>query len=120
MDGIEGDVVAGAGQENKAPDEAGKAVKQRDWLAEILLNATSDRRRINSIRLPDEPDFKDRPPRVDSQHFQTFVGGLMDQFGDKLEEAERKKKEELRAKGLEPIDETASRHEMNKVHTWSS
>ena len=97
-----------------------KRSEKRDWLAEILLNATSERRRINSIKLPDEPDFKDRPARVDEGQFQISVGTLLGEFGDKLERAEKERQAEIKEKGNEAVDETAAIRGSNSVHTWSS
>ena len=104
----------------KKQDAAGKKPEKRDWLAEILLNATSERRRINSIKLPDEPDFQDRPSRVDDGQFQSSVGSLMSEMGDKIERAEKEKQAEIKEQGVEPVDETAAIRGSNSVHTWSS
>lgn len=110
----------GAGRTMKKREAAEKKPEKRDWLAEILLNATSERRRINSIKLPDEPDFQDRPSRVDDGQFQSSVGHLMSEVGDKIERAEQEKQAEIKEKGVEPVDETAAIRGSNSVHTWSS
>lgn len=110
----------GTGRTMKKQDAAGKKPEKRDWLAEILLNATSERRRINSIKLPDEPDFQDRPSRVDDGQFQSSVGSLMSEMGDKIERAEKEKQAEIKEQGVEPVDETAAIRGSNSVHTWSS
>ena len=101
-------------------EAAEKKLGKRDWLAEILLHATSERRRINSIKLPDEPDFRDRPSRVDDGQFQLSVGSLMSEMGDKIERAEKEKQAEIKEQGVEPVDETAAIRGSNSVHTWSS
>lgn len=110
----------GTGRTMKKQSAGEKKPEKRDWLAEILLNATSERRRINSIKLPDEPDFQDRPSRVDDGQFQSSVGNLMSEVGDKIERAEKEKQAEIKAKGVEPVDETAAIRGSNSVHTWSS
>ncbi len=66
-------------------DTGDDKLEKRDWLAEILLNATSERRKINSIKLPGEPDFKEKASRVDNQRFSSSVGDLLDRVGDKID-----------------------------------
>ncbi len=69
-------------------DTGEKMPEKRDWLAEILLNATSERRKINSIKLPGEPDFKEKAARVDNQQFSSSVGDLLGRVGEKIDSLE--------------------------------
>ncbi len=102
--------------ENEAGDNK---LEKRDWLAEILLNATSERRKINSIKLPGEPDFKEKAIRVDNQRFSSSVGDLLGRVGDKID-SQPTAAPPLPAKKKGDADNDDHLRGTSPVRTWSS
>ena len=62
-----------------------------DWLDNLLLTATSERKKIQAIELPDEPTYEEPPPRVDQKDFGASVKSLMKEHGKNIEKAEAEK-----------------------------
>ena len=91
--------------------------KKRDWLAEILLNATKDRKKINSIKLPGEPDYKEKPVRVDDASFGSSVGNLLGRYNEKLE-SEAPKDKDKKQDGSGWKEEDKPRAGINRPHDY--
>lgn len=92
-------------------------IEKRDWLAEILLNATTDRKRINSIKLPGEPDYQEKPVRVDSGAFTSSVGNLLNRYTGKLE-SEKPRPEKKDEGWKASIEDRKPRAGMQRPHDY--
>lgn len=64
--------------------------RQKERLEEILLTATAERKKIEQVHLPDEPDLKNMAPRISNDDFHQTVGGIMSRFQDKIAENEQR------------------------------
>lgn len=72
-----------------------------EWLDNLLLTATSERKKIQAIELPDEPKYEEPPPRVDHDEFGKSVEGLMLEHGDNIKAAEDEKTPEQKEQDKE-------------------
>lgn len=73
--------------------------EQKERMEEILLTATNERKKIQEVKLPGEPDYKAGRLRIGSD-FDDAVGGILGKFKDdiaKVEEKEKQIKEDPKA-----------------------
>ena len=57
--------------------------EQKERMEEILLTATNERKKIQEVKLPGEPDYKAGRLRIGSD-FDDAVGGLLGKFKDDI------------------------------------
>lgn len=78
------------------------AKEQKERLEEILLTATAERKKIEAMHLPDEPDLKKLAPRISNDAFHDKVGGIMTRFRAKIDANEAKLAEKSSAPAATP------------------
>ena len=66
--------------------------EQKERMEEILLTATNERKKIQAIKLPGEPDYKAGRLKI-GRDFDAAVGGLLDKFKDGIEEVKEKEEQ---------------------------
>lgn len=84
--------------------------------AEILIQAANERRELNKMKLPGEPDLKNKAKRLDNDRLQNSVDDLLGRYEQKIEErqqaaAAEKKTEESWKKDLPAGQATKKSHD---------
>ena len=74
---------------------------QKERMSEILLTATNERKKIQAVRLPGEPDYKEGRLRIGAD-FDDAVGGLLGKFKEGIEAVEEKEKKEKENPNADP------------------
>ena len=65
---------------------------QRERMAEILLTATNERKKIQAVKLPGEPDYEEGRLHIGAD-FDDAVGDLLGKFKEGIAEVEEKEKQ---------------------------
>ena len=67
--------------------------------ADILIQAANERRELNKMKLPGEPDLKKNSSRLDNDGLQNSIGNLLGRYGQKIEEQQAAAAAEEEKKG---------------------